>query len=280
MVVYDSLVGGTRVEQNAKRLQALGAAMVCGDIRDADGLGTALQPGDRLVHLAAIASVPISVADPEGCHSVNVEGTTTVLEQAATRDVSRVVFASTAAVYGPQPSLPSAEGDTLVPASPYASSKLFGERAMAEAPLEAVSLRLFNVYGPGQDPQSSYSGVITRWIDAMRRGGPIDLYGDGSQTRDFVHVEDIAAALDAALDPRGAAPGPINVGSGEQISLLQLLDGLIALFGTQPEIRRHETRAGDVPHSCADIRRARTYLGYAPAVGLREGLATLVEVHP
>jgi UDP-glucose 4-epimerase len=277
VVIYDSLAGGERVAQNVEQLQQQGAAFVHGDIRDGTVLARTLQPGDGVVHLAAIASVPISVADPKGCQSVNVIGTTTVLKQAVARQARRAVFASTAALYGARPSLPSTENDPLSPASPYADSKLFGEREMAASGIPAVSLRLFNVYGPGQDPKSSYSGVITRWIDALRRGETIDLYGDGSQTRDFVHVEDVAAALEAALVAPGKAPGPINIGSGEQTSLLQLLEGLSSLFGVQPEIRRHETRAGDVPHSCADIRRARAFLGYTPAVGLRDGLRTLVE---
>ena len=277
VVIYDSLAGGPRVEQNASALQQAGAVLVQGDIRDAAALAATLQPGDGLVHLAAIASVPISVADPEGCHSVNVVGTQTVLEQAVGRGVRRAVFASTAALYGPQPSLPSREDDELAPASPYADSKLFGEQALAASGISAVSLRLFNVYGPGQDPKSSYSGVITRWIDALRRGAGIELYGDGSQTRDFVHVEVVAAALEAALAAPGEAPGPMNIGFGAQTSLLQLLEGLGSLFGAQPEIRRHETRAGDVPHSCADISRVRAYLHYQPVVGLRDGLRTLVE---
>jgi len=276
VVVFDNLAAGARVRANADRLSELGAQIVAGDIRDPNALRGVLRSGDGVVHLAAIASVPVSVADPEACHAVNVQGTETVLAEACRAAVRRVVFASTAAVYGSQPCLPSSEADPVAPTSPYAESKLEGEAAVAAAPLESVSLRLFNAYGPGQDPQSSYSGVITRWVDGLQRGECVQLFGDGSQTRDFVHVDDIAEALNAALNvPEGIA-GPVNIGSGQQTSLRTLLTVLAEVLSVEPEVRYGPVRAGDVPHSCADIGRARQLLGFFPRVGLHEGLRSLI----
>jgi UDP-glucose 4-epimerase len=278
VVVYDSLSAGPRVRANAARLQELGAVVVQGDIRDADSLRSVLRAGDGLVHLAAIASVPVSVADPETCHSVNVRGTECVLAEAERAGARRVVFAGTAAVYGSHPRLPSAETDPVEAASPYASSKLAGEAAMAEAQVETASLRLFNVYGPGQDPHSSYSGVITRWVDGLLRDGGVQLFGDGSQTRDFVHVEDIAAALHAALAAPEAPDGPVNIGSGRQTSLLALLTALAEVMEVEPRVAFGPVRAGDVPHSCADISRAHRLLGFSPSVDLHQGLRSLLRV--
>ncbi|MGV3721924.1 MAG: SDR family NAD(P)-dependent oxidoreductase [Actinomycetota bacterium] len=278
VVVYDSLAAGVRVQENASRLRELGALVVQGDIRDGDALHDVLRVGDGLVHLAAIASVPVSVSDPESCYSVNVRGAETVLAAAERAGVRRVVFASTAAVYGSQPRLPSSELDPVAPASPYASSKLAGEVAMAAAAVDTVSLRLFNVYGPGQDPQSSYSGVITRWVDGLLRDGAVQLFGDGSQTRDFVHVEDIAAALHAALEASDGVGGPLNIGSGQQTSLRTLLTVLAEVLAIEPQVRYGPVRAGDVPHSCADISRARQSLGFFPEVDLHRGLRSLIRV--
>jgi UDP-glucose 4-epimerase len=277
VILYESLVGGPRAEASAARLQAEGATLIRGDIRDAERLAEVLRPGDGLVHLAAMTSVPVSIELPGVCHAVNVEGTRCLLAAAERARVRRVVFASTAAVYGPEPSLPSHEGDTPAPASPYGASKLQGEIDMASSSVNTVALRLFNVYGPGQDPQSSYSGVITRWVNALRRGASLDLYGDGTQTRDFIHVEDVATALSAALEADGADRLPINVGSGEAVSLARLVQILGEVLGVEPVVQRHAVRAGDVQHSRADIRRARTLLAFSPRVELREGLRGLID---
>lgn len=277
VVILDSIAGGRRVEENAAALQSRGAQFVRGDIRECEVLRAVLQTGDRVVHLAALASVPVSMAEPERCHSINVEGTRVLLAEAERAGVVRVVFASTAAVYGPEPNLPSREDDRLAPASPYAVSKLEGETTLSASAIETFILRLFNVYGPGQDPSSSYSGVITRWIDALTRNDTLELFGDGSQTRDFVHVDDIAAALHFALFTRRPAPGPLNIGSGRATSLRQLLDTLSDVLAVQPAIRYHPVRLGDVPHSRADIQRARETLGFSPQVELRLGLDTVVK---
>lgn len=283
VTVLDSLASGARGERNLERLTRLGAASACGDIRDPMAVQAALTRADAeaVVHLAAVASVPASVADPEGCFAVNVEGTRQVL--AAARDVGarRFVLASTASLYGPSPRLPSSETDPLEPASPYAHSKLAAEELCrtfaAEGGIEPVLFRFFNVYGPGQDPASSYSGVITRWVDALRETGQVDLYGDGRQTRDFVHVEDVARAICLGLERDAAPPTPLNIGSGVSVSLLELLETLGQALGVQPKVRFLPGRAGDVRHSRADIYRAGQFLGYTPSVDLATGIRELVE---
>lgn len=280
VLLFDNLASGERGERNLRRLSERGAAVCRGDIRNSQALAQAFAGAEAVVHLAAIASVAVSVADPELCWAINAQGTRNVLEQARLAGVKRVIFASTAAVYGMEPRLPSAETDPLAPASPYADAKIDGEnacRAAAEAgELETVVFRFFNVYGPGQDPTSSYSGVITRWVEALRSGNPVLVYGDGSQTRDFVHVADIAAAIVLALKAERAPVGAINIGQGVATSLNELLHHLARACGVEPAAQYLPFREGDVLHSRADISRARELLGFAPSVGLAEGLKSLV----
>ncbi len=281
VTVFDNMSSGERGERNMEELLRNGARAVRGDIRCSDALAPALVGAEAVVHLAAMASVAVSVADPKACWEINALGTRTVLEAARRAGVRRLVFASTAAVYGMEPRLPSREDDPLAPASPYAEAKIAAEEACHLAhesgDLEAVVLRFFNVYGAGQDPLSSYSGVITRWMEALRQKAAIQVYGDGSQTRDFVHVEDVAGAIELALQAQPAHPGPMNIGSGIATSLLELLQHLGSAYGTKPEVQFQPFRAGDVLHSRADISRAAEHLGFRPTVNLSEGLRSLFQ---
>jgi UDP-glucose 4-epimerase len=279
VVVYDNFASGERGYEGARRSEALGAEVIAGDILNADALAGALRGASHVVHLAAVASVPASFENPQLTHQVNLEGTRVVLAEARTAGVERVVFHSTAAVYGSEPCLPSREEDPKAPASPYAESKLRSESDCSRACVEGlptVVLRPFNVYGPGQDPRSSYSGVLTRWTTAMREGRPIELYGDGTQTRDFLYVGDLVGAIIAALERPDLPPGAVNIGSGVSTSLLDLLTTLSDVLSVTPQIRYLPAREGDVLHSRADISRARDWLGYAPAMSLREGLGCLL----
>lgn len=280
VTVFDNLASGQRGERNLQDLVQRGARAVRGDIRSTDALTAVLTGADAVVHLAAMASVAASVADPRACREINLEGTRNVLEGARQAGIRRLVFASTAAVYGMEPRLPSREEDPLAPASPYAEAKIAAEEACraahAAGALETVVLRFFNVYGAGQDPLSSYSGVITRWVEAIRQEAAIQVYGDGSQTRDFVHVQDVAAAIVLALQSREPQPGPMNIGSGVSTSLLELLEQLSSACEADPEVRFLPFRAGDVLHSRADITRARQCLGFRPTVALPEGLRSFI----
>ena len=189
-----------------------------------------------------------------------------------------MVFASSAAVYGPTPSLPSKEGDPFVCASPYAAHKAAGELMLQSYArrygFHAASLRFFNVFGPRQDPKSAYAAVISAFMDAAAAGRRPLVFGDGSQTRDFVPVADVVEAIRLASDPARALRGQaFNVGLGERRSLLDLLATLSKVSGRDLDPELRPPRAGDVPHSCASIERATRELGYAPPVSFEEGLA-------
>jgi len=207
-------------------------------------------------------------------------GTMNVLEAARAAGVRRVVFASTAAVYGNAPELPKREDMRPAPESPYAAAKLAAEHVLAVHArlygLETVSLRYFNVYGPRQDPSSPYSGVISRFVEAMRRGEAPRVFGDGRQTRDFVFVRDVVGANLAAMrSPRVGRGETVNVGTGRRTSLIELLDALAAAAGCGVRPEFGPPRPGDVRDSVADISAARELLGYEPSVSLAEGLAAL-----
>lgn len=247
------------------------------DIRDPGAVRRAVEGVEVVYHLAALPSVARSLANPGATTDVNVGGTLNILMAARDAGVRRVVYASSSSVYGDTPTLPKHEDMALYPRSPYAASKLSGEvycRAFTPAfGLETVSLRFFNVFGPRQDPTSEYAAVIPRFITALLSGRAPVVYGDGSQSRDFTFVANaVQACLLAAASPLGAGEA-MNVGCGERITLLDLLDELSRLLGAPAEPQFEGWRQGDVRHSLADISRAGALLGYRPLVSVREGLA-------
>lgn len=258
-----------------------GVEIVEGDVRDRDAVERAMRGITHVFHLAAIASVAASIEDPLTTDEVNVRGTLHVLEAARAAKVRRVVFASSAAVYGEPEVVPVHERMAARPASPYAVSKLAGEAyccaAFTTYGVETVPLRYFNVYGPRQDPRSPYSGVISLFAAAVREGRAPTIFGDGHQTRDFVYVADVVHAnLLAATAPRELCGIPYNCGTGQQTSLRELLSVLEDLCGKRIEAQFAPPRAGDVRHSCADITAIRRALGFSPRVPLREGLRALL----
>lgn len=237
----------------------------------------------HVFHEAAIASVAAAVEDPLTTDEVNVRGTLHVLEAARAAKVQRVVFASSASVYGNPATLPVHEGMAARPASPYAASKLAGEAyccaAFTTYGLETVALRYFNVYAPWQDPRSPYSRVISLFAVAVREGRSPTIFGDGQQTRDCVHVADVVHANLLA----GRAPGEVcgvayNCGTGHRVSLRELLRVMSELCGTAIEPVCAAARPGDVRHSCANIAAIRRALGFSPRVTLEAGLRTLLGV--
>ena len=255
--------------------------LVEGDIRDRKLVQEVCRDAWGLFHLAALPSVQLSVEDPAMVLSVCVDGTSSVLEAARDQGLRRLVYSASSAAYGNNPKLPKSESDLPEPLSPYAVGKLSGEylcRAFSECyGLETISLRYFNVFGPRQDPKSPYGAVIPKFIDAyLGKRAPI-LYGDGKQTRDFVHVDNVVHANILAMERGQGAGQVVNVACGERISLLDLLDALAEIFGYRLEPKMEPARPGDVRHSLADISLARTFLGYETLVGLKEGLAATVE---
>lgn len=270
--IFDSLINGKR-----ERIPA-GAQFIQGDIRDRSALAGAMLGVTHVVHLAALVSVAESMANPLATHDVNVTGMGQVLEAMREAGLTRIVYASSAAVYGDEPSLPKSESSPLWPQSPYALSKALNEAqaGMYERTfgLSPVGLRLFNVYGPGQAGNHPYASVIPRWVEAARAGRALTIYGDGTQTRDFIHVRDIARAIRRALT--ASAAGVFNIASGEETSLMELKRVIAGAYPGTVTVRQEPPRAGDIAHSVADIGAARRDLGFAPTVDLQTGVAELL----
>lgn len=233
-------------------------------------------------HQAAIPSVPRSVREPLESHEAGPTATLNMLEAARAAGARRFVFAASSSAYGDTAELPKHEGMIPNPLSPYAAGKLAGEhyvRVYARTMgLDGASLRYFNIFGPRQDPSSPYSGVISLFCKAMLAGERPTILGDGTQTRDFTHVSNAVRANLLAMRAPGRLGGEaFNVGTGERISLLDLVSTLNAILGTSIEPRFGPPRAGDVHDSLASLERARAVLGYEPAVGFAEGLRETVE---
>lgn len=254
--------------------------VIRGDIADSSAVDLAINNQDALAHLAAVASVEASVQDPIGTHRTNLEGSIRLFDAAAHKGVQRVVFASSAAVYGNNPSLPLAETADKQPLSPYAVDKLASEYYLAHyhriGRLHATAFRFFNVFGPRQDPSSPYSGVISIFLKKAAAGDPLTIFGDGQQTRDFVFVGDVVRALQFALVTETARTEEIptfNVGRGAQISLLELLDEVSRLPQVvEPTVSFAAPRQGDIRHSVADVSRLRS-TGWEALTSIYDGLA-------
>jgi len=252
-----------------------------GDVRDRDRLIQAMRGVDYVLHQAAIPSVQRSVEDPLATDYANVRGTLQLLIAAREAGVRRFVFASSSAVYGESEALPKREEMPLFPLSPYGVSKLAGEsycRAFHRVyGLPTVALRYFNVFGPRQDPQSQYAAVIPLFITALLEGRRPTIYGDGRQSRDFSYVSNIVEANLLACEAPGIAGEVFNIACQQQHSLLDVLNLLNELLGTETQPLFAPARPGDIRHSLADISKARRLMGYTPTVNLREGLAKTVE---
>lgn len=252
------------------------------DIRDRAALNAAFAAFEpaAVLHLAAVASVPRSVAEPLLASDVNLGGTANVLEAARCCGARRFVFASSGAVYGPQPRLPSAETDPVEPASPYAAHKAAGEllaRAYRAAwGSEACSVRFLNVYGPRQRADDPYAGVISLFSGKLRAGQRATITGDGGETRDYIYVDDVARAVAAALLGPDPGAAPINVGSGTATSVRTLHTLLAGLLGVPDDPLFAPPRPGDVRHSQARVDRMRERLGVEAQVSIAEGLRRLL----
>jgi nucleoside-diphosphate-sugar epimerase len=251
--------------------------LVEGDLRSYERVHAATRGAELVFHQGALPSVPRSVQDPLTTSAVNVEGTLNVLLAARDEDVRRVVYASSSSVYGDAQRLPTSEDALPHPLSPYGVTKLAAEQLCslyhAEHGVAAVALRFFSVYGPRQRPDMAFH----RFCRAALHGAPIELFGDGRQTRDFTYVGDVVGALRAAALAARAAGGVYNIGGGARVSLNRTLEVLAAVAGRPLDVRRQGRETGDVLHTGADIARARADLGYVPATGLEAGLRAELE---
>ena len=269
--VVDNFATGRR-----ERLEGLGVTLVEGDLRSYERAHTAVRGAGVVFHLGALPSVPRSVQDPLTTGAVNVEGTLNVLLASRDAGVRRVVFASSSSIYGANDALPKTEDDQPLPVSPYGVSKLAAEhycRAFTDVyGLETVSLRLFNVFGPGQDPLSQYAAVVPRFIAAFAEGREPVIYGDGLQTRDFTYVADVVDAFVLAAETEVASGDVFNIAAGTETSLLDLINVLSELFGSALEPRFEPARAGEVRRSCGNSDKAGRVLGWRPSQGLAAAL--------
>lgn len=267
--VLDNLRTGYR-----HNLDGLRHTFLEGSVTDRELVKQAVEGVDYIFHLAALVSVPESMAKPGECVDINVNGLLNVLEEASAAGVKKLVFASSAAIYGDNPTVPKLETMVPEPKSPYAITKLDGEYYLEmfqrEGLLDTTSIRFFNVFGPRQDPKGAYAAAVPIFIEKAVRNEDITVFGDGGQTRDFIYVKDIVGALSFAVETPGVT-GVFNAGYGGQITINDLADGIISTAGSSSQVLHASERAGDVRHSRASADKLRA-AGWAPRHTLEEGL--------
>jgi len=273
VVVLDDLSSGK--EDNLAEVRSK-ITFMKGSITDIEVVQKAMVQADYVIHLAARTSVPRSVKDPVDTNRINVDGTLNVLVAARDNKVKRVVFAASSSAYGDTPTLPKSEDMQPVPISPYGVTKYVGELYAQTFGrcygLENVCLRYFNIFGPRQDPDSPYSGVLSRFSTAFLDSTPPVVFGDGEQTRDFTYVDNAVAANILACEAPSASGRTFNVGTGQAVSLNQVLQMLQKASGKTLETKYEPAREGDIRDSLADLRLAKEFLSYQPTVLFEEGL--------
>ena len=277
--VLDNFLNGKRANLNAAALANGQLSLIAGDVRDAATVDAAMTGVDAVLHLAAQVSVPRSVADPVESSTHNISGFLNVLDSVRRHQVPRMVYASSAAVYGVPEALPLTEASTAKPLSPYGLEKLINDKYAALYlelyGVSSVGMRYFNVFGPRQDPQSPYAGVVSKFADGLESVTPLCVFGDGSQTRDFVYVGDVARANALAL--QNDVTGVLNVGTGTSVTLLELIEAMKEAFNKPAQVRHQQPTTGDITHSATSPARLAQTLRWQPATSLVEGLSALAE---
>ena len=277
--VLDNLSNGKRANLNASALADGRLSFIDGDVRDAAVVDAAVTGVDAVLHLAAQVSVPRSVADPVESSTHNIAGFLNVLDAVRRHKIPRMVYASSAAVYGVPEALPLTEANTAKPLSPYGLEKFINDQYAALYRelygVSSVGMRYFNVYGPRQDPKSPYAGVISKFADGLEGASPLRVFGDGSQTRDFIYVGDVARANALAL--QSDVTDVLNVGTGTSVTLLDLIDAMKEAFGKPAEVRHEPPATGDIAHSATNPARLKQTLGWQPATTFVQGLRALAE---
>ena len=269
--VLDDLSSGVRTNLSGMRGSL---DLTIGTITDSKTVRKAMEDREAVFHLAAIASVQQSIRDPEGTGKVNLLGALYVFEEAASA-AAKVVFSSSAAIYGDTMALPVTEETSPKPLSPYAEQKLAAERALRG--FQSVSLRYFNVYGPRQDPAAEYAAAVPGFIVKALAEQPLTIYGDGRQTRDFIFVEDVARANLAAFESSVNNAEALNIGSGKSVTILDLARRVVRLTGAKSKILYDEPRPGEVRYSSCQVDASRERIRFRPKVSLNEGLRRTIE---
>jgi UDP-glucose 4-epimerase len=270
--VLDNLRTGFR-----SNLEGLDVEFIEGSVCDRELVREAVQDVDHVFHMAALVSVPESMEKPSECVDINVNGLLNVLEESAAAGIRKLCFASSAAIYGDNPTVPKVETMLPEPKSPYAITKLDGEyycgMFQAEGRLETACLRFFNVFGSRQDPNGPYAAAVPIFFQKALSGEPITIFGDGGATRDFIFVKDIVAAL-IFLAENESVTGVFNAGYGKQTSIKDLAESILELTGSSSAIVYAPERAGDVRHSLASVEKLKS-AGFYPAGNLEAGLKAM-----
>lgn len=284
ITVVDNLITGSR-KNIEEVLRHPKVKFIEGDIRDIDLCKKLCEGVDAVCHQAALGSVPRSVADPLNTNDYNINGTLNIFQAAREEGIKRVVYASSSSVYGDESTLPKKENRVGKPLSPYAVTKIvnefYAENFGRLYGMELIGLRYFNIFGPRQSPRGPYAAVIPLFMEAIRQDKPATINGDGSFSRDFTFVDNAVQANIKALltDDQKAVNEAYNIACGERTSLNELWQMMNELAGKNIPAEYGPERPGDIPHSLADISKARKRLGYAPQVSVREGMEQLIQLN-
>jgi len=267
---------------NRANLAGLDVEIVEGELRSYERVHRAMRQSEIVYHLGALGSVPRSVQDPLTSSAVNVEGTLNVLLAARDEGAQRVVFSSSTSVYGSSRQLPTTEETPPDPISPYGVAKLAAERycisfSRVYESFESVVLRYFNVFGPRQSPLSQYAAVVPLFVTAIAAGEPVQIHGDGDQSRDFTYVGNVVDATLLAGETNGASGEIFNIAAGAPASVNTLADTIGSILGKPVQKEHLLSRPGDIRDSWADLGKSGRILGYAPRVGLEDGLRQTIE---
>ncbi|MFW9928580.1 MAG: NAD-dependent epimerase/dehydratase family protein [Candidatus Thorarchaeota archaeon] len=280
ITIYDNFSNSSK--EKISPLISRGVNLVDGDILDYDRLSKPMANHDFVIHLAAQIDISKSIENPSHTKKVNVDGTINVLKSCKKNKIKNFIGTSSSAVYGNSTQLPLKETSTLTPISPYGQSKLEMEKAIIDFSknnnLNSIILRLFNVYGIGQT--ESYAGVITKFCNNIIKNKPLIIFGDGTFTRDFIHINDVVKAIINASNKMERKKGNVyNIASGTKTSILELAELILSISGKNLEIKYLPPKKGDIPYSQSNIDLAKKELNFNPKITLKEGLKDLINYY-
>jgi len=278
VIIFDNFSNSS--EEKISPLLAKGAKLVKGDITDYKSIENAIDDSDTVIHLAASINVEESILNPEKTHNVNVDGSINVFRACVANKVRKIIVASSAAVYGDSKNLPVSENSSTNPISPYGKSKLNMEKHIQKFSqdnnFDCILLRFFNIYGKGQS--DAYAGVITKFMKNISENKQLVIFGDGSNTRDFIAIEDVIDSIHNTISNLDGKRGTCyNIASGRHVSIKELAELMLSISGKKLEIKYEPPKKGDIPHSQANIDLAKKELDFHPKISLKEGLEKLLK---